>query len=93
MLRSISTSISTSILVKNNTATEERGIPFCYVDVSQVRIMTRAKQSFLSDKETRNFYMPRKVIAIASMLQEKDKSNQEDCVETLVCTPFFVRTF
>jgi hypothetical protein len=82
------------ILGKNNTAAApQNSMPFCYVGASQARFMARAKQSYDSDKETRNFYEPRKIIAFAAMLQEKDDPNREDCVEALVCTPFRVVTF
>jgi hypothetical protein len=80
------------MLVKSNTVAPETATPFCYVGASQARLMDRAKQSFDSDKETRDFYKPRTVMAFAVMLQEKDDPNQEDCVEALVYT-FRVRPF
>ncbi len=96
--RAFFTSVMTKVFVilgQNNTAAAapQTSMSFCYVGSSQARFMARAKQSFDSDKETRNFYEPRKIIAFAAMLQEKDDPNQEDCVEALVCTPFRVITF
>ncbi len=43
------------VLGKNNTVAPQTAMPFCYVGASQARFMAQAKQSYDSDKETRNF--------------------------------------